>query len=123
MVDPLPLHRAGGEAGDDADLEHEDERDERHVTITDAAMTRPQGSSNWEAPDTSAISTGTVRRSSVSVKVSAKRIAARPISTDTARHVEREDRLAPHDHPRSTVLNLRRRVALLPGSIPGASTL
>ena len=36
-------------------------------------MTRPQGSSNCEAPETSAMATGTVRSSFESVKVSAKR--------------------------------------------------
>src|SRR5258708_691598 len=43
------------------------------VTITEAAMITPHGTSNSVAPERSAIATGTVRLSSLTTKVSAKR--------------------------------------------------
>ncbi len=43
------------------------------VTMTDAAMMFPQGSSNWLPPVMRAIATGTVRISLERVKVSANR--------------------------------------------------
>src|SRR4051812_957211 len=43
------------------------------VTITDAAMMVPHGISNWLAPDSSAMATGTVRVAFDEVKVSANR--------------------------------------------------
>src|SRR4051812_42968761 len=43
------------------------------VTITEAAMMLPQGISNCELPESSAIATGTVRCVLVEVKVSANR--------------------------------------------------
>ncbi len=43
------------------------------VTTTDAAMMLPQGSSNWLPPLINAMATGTVRCTSVRVKVRANR--------------------------------------------------
>ena len=43
------------------------------VTVTEAAMIGPHGNSCWLPPEISAIATGTVRSSLVSVNVSAKR--------------------------------------------------